>query len=143
METPPAWLTTAWVLAQFAATRNRAQTAYRAFVNDGASERPWDALRNQIYLGTEEFVDSLPLTHTARPEVPRVQQHRRRPPLASLLTSRQPSPQAIALAYREHGYRLREIAAYCGVHYATISRRLRAGEDRAADDQHLNPDRMS
>jgi REP element-mobilizing transposase RayT len=130
VETRPAWLTTAWVLAQFATTRGRAQTAYRAFVNDGARERPWDALRNQIYLGTEAFVDSLPLTQAALPEVPRVQRHRQRPTLASLLTSRRPSPQAIATAYREHGYRLREIADYCGVHYATISRQLRAGEER-------------
>jgi DNA-directed RNA polymerase specialized sigma24 family protein len=131
VETAPAWLTTAWVWAQFAPTRGRAQTAYRAFVHDGVRERPWDALRNQIYLGTAAFVDSLPLTHAALPEVPRVQRHRQRPTLPALLTSRRPSPQAITTAYREHGYRLRDIADSCGVHYSTISRRLRAGEDHA------------
>ena len=29
-----------------------------------------------------------------------------------------------AVAYREHGYRLQEIAAHLGVHYATVSRKL-------------------
>jgi DNA-binding MarR family transcriptional regulator len=28
-------------------------------------------------------------------------------------------------AYREHGYRLQEIAAHLGVHYATVSRKLK------------------
>ena len=34
----------------------------------------------------------------------------------------------IAVAYRRHGYRLREIAAHLGGHYATVSRRLRKAE---------------
>jgi hypothetical protein len=32
---------------------------------------------------------------------------------------------AVLQAYKEHGYRLREIAAHLGVHYATVSRRLK------------------
>ena len=36
--------------------------------------------------------------------------------------------EAIARAYRDCDYRLREIAAALGCHYATISRRLRAFE---------------
>ena len=36
--------------------------------------------------------------------------------------------EAIARAYREDDYRMREIAAAFGCHYATISRRLRAFE---------------
>jgi DNA-directed RNA polymerase specialized sigma24 family protein len=132
MASPPSWLTTSWILAQFAATRGRAQTAYRAFVSEQAPDRPWDQLRNQIYLGSEAFVNALPLSDGARPEVPRTQRHRQRPTLASLLPSRQPTAQTIATAYREHGYRLREIAEYCGVHYATVSRRLHAAETARA-----------
>ncbi|MFZ5863293.1 MAG: transposase [Nitrospirota bacterium] len=135
LELPPAWLTTDWVLTQFGTTTRRAQTAYRTFVNDGATDRPWDALRHQIYLGTEAFVDSLPLSQEALPEVPRVQRRRQRPTLAALLKTGRPSPQAIAAAYREHGYRLREIAEHCGVHYATISRRLRAAETEPGTDR--------
>ena len=32
---------------------------------------------------------------------------------------------AIADAYREHGYLLKEMAEFLGVHYSTVSRRLR------------------
>jgi IS30 family transposase len=35
---------------------------------------------------------------------------------------------AIAEAYREHGYTMKEIADHLNVHYATISRRLRRHE---------------
>jgi DNA-binding MarR family transcriptional regulator len=31
-------------------------------------------------------------------------------------------------AYREHGYRLNEIAAHLGVHYAPVSRKLKEME---------------
>ena len=40
-------------------------------------------------------------------------------------------PEAIARAYREDDYRMREIAGALGCHYATISRRLRALEEDA------------
>lgn len=33
---------------------------------------------------------------------------------------------AILIAYSHHHYTLREIAAYCGIHYPTIRRRLAA-----------------
>lgn len=36
--------------------------------------------------------------------------------------------EGIALAYREYGCRLREIAEHLGVHHATVSRRLRKFE---------------
>jgi IS30 family transposase len=34
----------------------------------------------------------------------------------------------VAVAYREHGYTLREIAQHLGCHYSTVSRRLRREE---------------
>jgi transposase len=36
----------------------------------------------------------------------------------------------IAQAYQEHGYRLREIAAHLGVHYGTVSLKLKKIESR-------------
>jgi transposase len=33
--------------------------------------------------------------------------------------------QGIMEAYREHGYTMKQVAEHLGVHYATISRRLR------------------
>lgn len=40
----------------------------------------------------------------------------------------------IAEAYREHGYTMKEIADHLGVHYATISRRLRKHEQVESDN---------
>ena len=54
--TPPQWLTTDWLLAQFAQRRPLAQQAYRDFVREGtAAPSPWEQLRGQIYLGSEAF----------------------------------------------------------------------------------------
>jgi len=51
-----------------------------------------------------------------------------KPPLKELLGRR--GENAIAVTYREYGYRLREIADHLGVHYATVSRKLRTFETR-------------
>ncbi len=40
------------------------------------------------------------------------------------------TPEEIGQAYREYGYRLREIAQHLGVHYATVSRRLKRAESQ-------------
>ena len=37
---------------------------------------------------------------------------------------------AIGVAYRDHGYRMKGIADHLGVHYATVSRRLKKIEVR-------------
>ena len=52
-----AWLTIDWILGQFGARVRPAQERYRAFVAEGrGGPRPWEQLRGQIYLGSEEFV---------------------------------------------------------------------------------------
>ena len=39
-----------------------------------------------------------------------------------------PKGRAVLIAYRECGYKLREIADFLGVHYSTVSRRLKQQE---------------
>jgi putative transposase len=53
----PEFLSTDWLLGQFAKSRPTAQTRYREFVKEGLASRPWRELRGQIYLGSEEFVE--------------------------------------------------------------------------------------
>jgi DNA-binding MarR family transcriptional regulator len=38
---------------------------------------------------------------------------------------------SVDIAYREYGYRMNEIARHRGVHYATVSRRLKALESES------------
>jgi REP element-mobilizing transposase RayT len=54
----PAWLNTEWVLAVFGRTRQQAQVAYSQFVAEGKDQpSPWAQLKNQIYLGSDAFVN--------------------------------------------------------------------------------------
>lgn len=123
----PGFLTVNWVLAQFGKQPRQAQARYRAFVREGLGRHPWQDLRGQIYLGSEDFIARLTKKMPRQQEVPRVQRHPVRPRLEEILRRR--GDQGIAVAYRHYGYRLREIADHLGVHYATVSRHLRKAED--------------
>jgi transcriptional regulator with PAS, ATPase and Fis domain len=114
------------LLEQFGKNRRVAQKRYREFVRDGVANRPWDELKGQIYLGSDEFIERHSAQTTELKEVPRAQLKPIKPTLERILGKRGES--GIAEAYREHGYRLREIAAHLGVHYATVSRKLKKVE---------------
>ena len=122
----PAFLTVEWVLGQLGSRRAQAQARYRAFVREGLGREPWQQLTGQIYLGSEAFIARHTKGDAPLPEVPRAQWRPVRPRLERIF--RAEGARAIPLAYREYGYRLREIAEYLGVHYATVSRRLRKAE---------------
>lgn len=122
----PEYLTVDWVLGQFGLRRRQAQARYRAFVKEGLESQPWGELRGQIYLGSEEFIESHAKKGEKIKEVPREQWRAVRPLLEQIFSKR--GDKAVEVAYREHGYRMREIAEYMGVHYATVSRRLKNSE---------------
>jgi putative transposase len=122
----PQWVTTDWLLAQFGQRRAAAVREYQQFVAAGIGQQPWADLSGQLYYGEEQFV--LHVSKPAlNPEVPRRQRQPIRPPLGQLV--RDDSPKAIGQAYREYGYRLAEIAQHLGIHYATVSRRLKQFEE--------------
>ncbi len=129
-ETPmPTWLTTDWLLSQFDSRRAIAQQQYRQFVLEGlTASSPWEHLRGQIYLGSDAFCQGVGLGSPLE-EVPHLQQQPVRPSLESLFTNATDRFGAVLTAYRDYRYRLREIAQHLGVHYATVSRWLRAAEE--------------
>ena len=105
-----------------------AQEKYRAFVAEGhGGGRPWDQVTGQIYLGGDEFVARHQPGRRIQ-EIPRRQTQAHRPSLVVLFQRRRAQSQIIHEAYRQHGYRLAEIATHLGVHYATVSRRLKQAE---------------
>jgi putative transposase len=127
LEAAPKFLTVDWVLSQFGQRRTQAQARYRQFVKEGLEDRPWDKVRGQIYLGSEAFIEKHSIGNgTELAEVPRAQWQALRPALEQILGKK--SQRSIDRAYREHGYRLKEIAQYLGVHYSTVSRRLKESE---------------
>jgi putative transposase len=123
----PEFLSVDWVLAQFGKHRRRAQKRYREFVSDGLAKRPWEELKGQIYLGSEEFIEQHSAADKKLKEIPRAQLRAVKPTLDRIFARSKEA--GIARAYREHGYRLHEIAKHLGVHYTTVSRRLKQLEN--------------
>jgi REP-associated tyrosine transposase len=121
----PEFLSPEWILEQFGRSRSAAQQRYREFVREGVGSRPWDDLKGQIYLGSEAFIARHAPDKKHLKEIPRVQLSAAKPALEQIF--RRKGERAIAEAY-EQGYRLHEIAAHLGVHYATVSRRLKQFE---------------
>jgi REP element-mobilizing transposase RayT/AraC-like DNA-binding protein len=124
LEQAPGFLALDAVLSLFARKRRLAQLRYRSFVADGVASEPWLDLRGQIYLGSDGFAELMAKRAQASDsEIARSQREPAQPPLRELLSLH--GERAILVAYRDHGYRLRELADHLGCHYSTVSRKLR------------------
>ncbi|MEO8628518.1 MAG: transposase [Betaproteobacteria bacterium] len=134
----PAFLSTDWVLSQFAKQRAAGQRRYWRFVLEGVGgASPWAQLQGQILLGDAKFVASFrPLLQdkSAHKKIPKRQRLANRPPLKRILTSlalkdRSTRNVAIRVAHVQHGYRLTDIGDALGLHYSTISRIVTAQDN--------------
>lgn len=131
----PDFLTTNWILAQFAGTKAKAREAYRRFVGEGKQmQRPWAKLKGQIFLGSETFIEGvgrmLGDTQLAS-EIPRLQRYAGRPSLVELFAGHDGKAERNALirqAHLAHGYTLKEIAVHLGLHYSTASKAFAKAE---------------
>jgi putative transposase len=130
-EPTPAWLTTGWLLEQFARTPKVARRRYGEFVAQGlTAESPWGSLKGQIFLGGVEFVQKIqPLLVDAagEKEISRAQRWAHRPGLKSLFTSatlktKTGRDDAIRCAHADYGYTMAAIAREVGLHHSTVSK---------------------
>ncbi len=117
----PAFLTVSPILERFGSDTEDAQRAYQTFVHDGFNSRPWEHLKGQIFLGSDDFIQSLPESskRTLR-GVYKSQQDPLRPPLEKILVN----PEGIFDAHKRYGYQIKEIAAHLGIHRNTAARLL-------------------
>jgi hypothetical protein len=100
---------------------------------------PWEALRGQIFLGQEGFVEDMRATLIrARKlqEVPRQQRYADRPALEALFGNHRsmPKEERNALIYQanvQYSYSLSAIGRVLGLHYTTISKVVQAGMPEA------------
>ncbi len=122
------FLTTDWLLGNFAGTRAAAQARYRDFIAAGVGESLADRIRGER-LGSESFLRERFAGDPPLAEIPRVQIEPIRPTLDELFALIPDAP--VAAAFRRHAYTLREIAEYLDCHYSTVSRRLRREESAA------------
>jgi REP element-mobilizing transposase RayT len=130
--TAPAWLQTDWLLSTFGRRTSHAQARYRGFVAAGKHQpSPWGQLKNQIYLGSEAFVDKMQRRLTPDKdlsEVPAAQRRRAAKTLDHYARQHRDRDKAIQSAYASGGYGLKAIGEHFGLHYSRVSRIVAAGE---------------
>jgi DNA-directed RNA polymerase specialized sigma subunit len=96
---------------------------------------PWQALKNQIYLGSDQFVERMQAQiDPKRPlrEVPKRQRRALAKPLADYAARWSDRDRTMAEAYRTGAYSLQAIADHYGVSRMTVSRAAKRTEDPAA-----------
>ena len=126
------WLETDWILGNFAKHRKTAIAKYIDFVREGIGlPSLWGDLQNQIFLGTEKFVNkqqSLIKKKESLGEVPRL--HKRKIPKSLEYYERKYKNQKVAIcnAYLSGGYTLKEKGDHFQKHYSTISRIVKDNE---------------
>jgi hypothetical protein len=122
----PEWLATDAILSVFGANRAEAVAAYRAFVAAGRNHpSPWSKLKNQIYLGSDEFVEEMWRAVEANQdlsEVPAAQRRQMPKPLEHYARAFPDRDEAIVQAYASGGYGLKEIGGHFDLHYSRVSR---------------------
>ena len=131
----PPFLTTDWILGQFAGRRTEARKRYRRFVAAGVGEAsPWQERKAQTIVGGREFIEKLSPALRDKSniaEIPRRERYAHRPALEELfggdnVKGRAGRNEAIVAAHIEYGYTLTEIAQQLGLHYTTISKVVNA-----------------
>jgi putative transposase len=133
----PAFLSVDWVLALGdTPERADAERRYRRFVAAGlaGTVMPLELDPSSLLVGAA----AVPLHARAQMrhatplvEIPRAQRFALRLPLATLfsgVTSRGDCDARCASAVRDHGYTMKAVAAFLGVHYVTVGRAVRRGE---------------
>jgi REP element-mobilizing transposase RayT len=121
----PEYLNVEWLLATFAKTKLAAIKQYKEFVAEGKSQSsPWALLRNQIYLGSEQFVEKMQLFVAGDKQLDEIPSSQRRPKpktLSEYSSSSQDRNTAIIKSYQSGGYTLKQIGEYFGLHYSSVS----------------------
>lgn len=120
------WLQTEWLLSAFSRHKGQAVEGYRDFVAAGGNQpSPWEQLRNQVYLGSDTFVEQTQMRLDPEKDLQEIPAAQRRPvpkPLHHFSTSGLDRDEAIAAAYASGGYSMKEIGDHFGLHYSYVSR---------------------
>ncbi len=113
------------LLAAFGRRRSKAEESYKRFVAAGKGQpSPWAMLRNQVYLGGEEFVEQVQQRIDDDKDLSEIPSSQRRPvpkPIGYYDNAHKHRNDAIVAAYGSGGYTLKEVGDYFGLHYSTVS----------------------
>ena len=129
---PGLCLTTDWILSSFGRTRQKAQQQYRTFVLQGKDQpSPWESLKNQIYLGNDEFVQDMQSKidpEQSLNDIPTAQKRAPKKPLIYFEQRYSARNEAMYRAYISGHYTLSEVGKWFGVSHATVSRAVKQHE---------------
>lgn len=128
--TPVKGLVVDWILSSFSRRKSVAVVRYREFVARGKTQpKPWEQLKNQIYLGSDEFIDeiqcNIALT-TNLDEVPSARKRQVAKPLKYYEKRYPERDTAITMAYASGEYSMKVVGDHFGLHYSTVSRIVKA-----------------
>ena len=127
-----ALLTTDWILGNFGRNRKVAQERYRVFIQQGKKQpSPWESLKNQIYLGSDRFVEEVQCKldpEQSLKDIPKPQKLGPIKPISFYKEAYKSRNSAMAEAYRSGHYTLAEVGDAFGVSYATVSRAVKEYE---------------
>ncbi|WP_337879848.1 transposase [Rheinheimera sp.] len=124
MQPTPPWLAVDQLLLMFASERHSAIEHYQRFVNAGLLNDLWAGLKQQLFIGSDEFVTRM--QHQIKQpdlltEVPAVQKRSIAKPL-EWYAAQSSRNDAIQQAFASGGYSMAELSRYFCLHYGTISR---------------------
>jgi len=125
-------LSTDWILSGFGKYKKTACERYRTFVQQGLNQPPpWESLKNQIYLGSDQFVDDMLCRLDPKQsllDIPKTQKLAPPKPLEYYRNKYKNISEAMARAYLSGHYTLAEVGLQFSVSYATVSRAVKTYE---------------
>ncbi|MFK5947168.1 MAG: hypothetical protein QM500_00165 [Methylococcales bacterium] len=121
------FLTSNWILAGFAKRKTVVQIKYREFVNEvRGNHSQWQSLKNQVYLGSEQFVkehiDLITNKDEELSEIPKSQRKAKPEAIDYYLKQAINRDDAILRAWDSDGYTQKNIADYFSIHYSRVSK---------------------
>ncbi len=136
----PAFLITQWILSYFSGKdESFSLEKYQRYIfNEEEGKFSWRDLRDRVFLGSDTFIERVKKRILVQKDKKRDMNYNLtredNSPLEEIIgnkrLTRKERDVRIYDAYIHHGYTLNEIAAYLGVHFATVSRAVRRMEKR-------------
>lgn len=127
---PAGFLHVDWILSVFAKRKTLASQRYRAFVTEGKNlTTPWSALKNQVFLGSDDFVDEMQCKVMPDKDLSEIALAQKRPMAKDLSYYEKKfkkRDEAITAAYASGGYSMKAIGDYFMLHYSWVSRIVKA-----------------
>lgn len=134
LQQPVAGVHVDWILTAFGVRRDEAIARYTCFVAEGKGlPSPWQALKNQIYLGSDQFVAEMQDEIDLRQRLDEFPACKHRPapqPLDQYLLAAGYRDDAIVEAYASGGYTLQQIGDHFGLHYSRVSKIIKKAKGK-------------